>query len=97
MKVKPAVFNDEYGVSCYLKIDGNGTCWADGHESYTRITENLEVDFTPLPRDIIVKGELKKIDAAEDKLRGAFSAAMAELENRRQNLLALPNKESDNG
>ena len=97
MNVKLAVFNDEYGNPIYVKVDGNGSCWADGHESYTRITENLEVDFTPLPRDIIVKGELKKIDAAEDKLRGAFSAALAELENRRQNLLALPNKESDNG
>lgn len=63
--------------------------YRDNDPEYTRVSEIIEVEFTPLTPEVIVPAQLKVLDAAEAELRNKFNEKLSELNTRRANLLAL--------
>ena len=56
---------------------------------YTRISEPMEVDFPMLPTQVIVEGQLKQLDTAEQELRNQFQRKLNEIVETRAKLLSL--------
>lgn len=56
---------------------------------YTRISEDVDVEFPMLPNEVVVEGQLKALDAAEAELRTKFQQKLNELANERAKLLSL--------
>lgn len=59
------------------------------YSGWVRISEYVEVEFPPLPPAIVVEGQLKQIDAAEQELREKFQQKLNELVEARARLLSL--------
>lgn len=59
------------------------------HHKYVRVSEFAEVEFPPLPVDVVVAGQLKQLDDAEQELRNQFQRKLNELAEARANLLSL--------
>jgi hypothetical protein len=59
------------------------------YSGWVRLTEYIEVEFTPLPPVVVVEGQLKQLDAAEAELRTKFQEKLNELDNERAKLLSL--------
>lgn len=58
-------------------------------QSYTRISEVMEVDFPMLAAQVVVEGQLKQLDAAEQELRNQFQRKLNEIAEARAKLLSL--------
>lgn len=56
---------------------------------YTQLSEFVEVEFPPLPIDVVVSGQLKQLDVMEAELRSKFQEKLNELANERAKLLSL--------
>lgn len=59
------------------------------YSGWVRVSEYVEVEFTPLPASVVVEGQLKQIDAAEQELREKFQQKLNELAEARARLLSL--------
>ena len=58
-------------------------------EGWVRISEPVEITFSPLTEERIVAAQLAAIDLAEEKLRSDFADKIAVLNNKRDELRAL--------
>lgn len=56
---------------------------------YTRLSEYLEVEFPMLPPEIVIEGQLKQLDTAEQSLRNQFQQKLNEIAEARAKLLSL--------
>lgn len=56
---------------------------------YIRISEELDVEFPMLPTEVVVEGQLKQLDAAEQELRSKFQQKLNEISEARANLQSL--------
>jgi hypothetical protein len=85
--VKLALFRSTGGlVSGYDPAFGQQMVDSCG---YTRMSEDLEVDFPMLPTEVVVEGQLKQLDAAEKELRNQFQRKLNEIAEARAKLLSL--------
>lgn len=75
------------GYVSYLTED-TGATMAEYHK-YERSSEFVEVDFPPLPVDVVVAGQLKQLDQAEQELRNQFQHKLNELADARAKLKSL--------
>lgn len=84
-------------VSCGVHIvleceqDGEAPSWAKG---YARVSEPVTMTFTPRSKGEIVAAQVAAVDAEINEARDRFAAKLAELQERRSNLLALTGPES---
>lgn len=87
--MKIAQFKTGPGISSTTIIDQRGGEGCIQYCGWVRISEYVEVDFQPLPADVVVEGQLKQIDAAEQELREKFQQKLNELTEARAKLQAL--------
>lgn len=59
------------------------------NQEYIRTSEELELVFPPLPKDIQITTELKYIDKEVEELKAKTIRRIEELEQRKQELLAI--------
>lgn len=59
------------------------------HAGYVRISEPMELKFAPIDKDEIVRNAVSSIDEEERKLRSELHGKIAQLQERRNQLLAL--------
>lgn len=59
------------------------------YHKYTQMSEFVDVHFPPLPVEVVVAGQLKQIDDAEQELRNQFQRKLNELAEARATLLSL--------
>jgi len=91
-KVKVAVFKD---IDPNSVISGYESIFSEEHEKYTtdvRISEYIEVEFSPLKDEIVVDKYIDALDRSERKLRLDFQKKLDEIATQRSNLLALTHK-----
>lgn len=72
------------GDSLFVREVDIGTAMA-----YVRVSEIVDVEFPPLPPEVIIPAELAALDAKEAHLREAFNVRLADLNVERANLRAL--------
>lgn len=85
--MKIAQFKTSTGGTDYCS-QSIGELMERGHQ-WVRMSEYVEVVFTPLPPEAIVEGQLKQLDAAEQELRNRFQEKLNELADARAKLLSL--------
>lgn len=79
----------------YLPYDEHWQSLPDGEkrehqvEGYVRISEPVEVSFTAVDNDSMVRNAVASIDEEERKLRSELNRKLAQLQDRRNQLLAL--------
>jgi hypothetical protein len=71
------------------------TDWREADRDYIRLSEPFEVEFVRLPPEVTVPREVAALDAAEQELRLKFAEKLAELSEKRANLLALTHQPSE--
>lgn len=86
--MKLAAFKNSLGnhVS-YLTVE-MGQTMIEYHK-YTQVSEFVDVEFPPLPVQVVVEGQLKQLDAAEQNLRTQFQEKLNEIATARANLKSL--------
>lgn len=85
--MKLALFKSSHGLLSGYE-PAFGKIMVEGH-GYTRISEDMEVDFPMLAAQVVVEGQLKQFDAAEQELRNQFQRKLNEIAEARAKLLAL--------
>lgn len=80
------------GVTIASEESGEGCVTYAG---WVRVSEYAEVEFNPLPPAVVVEGQLKQIDAAEQELREKFQKKLNELAEARAKLLSLTHEVPD--
>ena len=89
MKKQVAVFQYVSGVlEGYQSVrePSNG-----GDSELARVSEYVEVEFPPLPREAVIGTQVMAINNAIEKARADHADNIQRLESRRAELLALPN------
>lgn len=76
--------NVAYDFEC-VSDDGLATC-----KDYVRLSEWVDVDFPPIPREETVKAELAILEEEANEIRAETQQRLNEIERRKQELLALP-------
>lgn len=61
----------------------------EGCASYVRISEFVDVEFPPLDNDEQIQKEVAALDHVRQKTVEEFSRKLAEIDQRKRNLLAL--------
>jgi hypothetical protein len=56
---------------------------------YTRVSETVEVDFPPLPKEEVARQSLDLLDAEELTLRSGFQQQLDSIKNRRAEIQSL--------
>jgi len=79
-----AIYLGKYGITIHTV-----ETWIEKSNEYIRATEPLEVTFTPLPDEVIVKS----IDAEIKKTRAELTRKVNDLEDQKQRLLAITHQE----
>lgn len=80
---------------CLAKtVHGAITTWDQLYENhfpddYVRLTEYVEVDYPDLPADSIIATQLDQLQAMENEINLKAATALAEVQRRRQELLAI--------
>lgn len=82
-----AAFKTSIGTIDYCS-QKTGELMSEGHR-WVRTTEYVDVEFPPLPPEIVVEGQLKQLDAAEAELRKKFQEKLNQLADERAKLLSL--------
>jgi uncharacterized protein YciU (UPF0263 family) len=82
INAKVAVFVGKYGESI-------GSEALEGCKDYARVSEYVEVTFSELPKDEIIRGRISIID---EEMNDLFSR-IEDLRQRKQELLALEHQE----
>lgn len=90
MKAKVAIFkNVEYGYESVCE---------DSFETmndYVRTTEYVEIEFTRLGSDELVKKEIATLESAKKKIQAETEVKLGEIDRRIGDLLALPQPKGD--
>ena len=86
-----ALYFSKYGNVMVEKAGG----WAEEHEDYVRATEPVEITFTPLPDEDILKGRVEALDREIEKVRAESTAKITDLKDQKQRLLAITYEESE--
>jgi hypothetical protein len=85
--VKVALFTSPGGyITAYNEESGKAMV---EYQRYTQTSEYVDVEFPPLPTEVIVEGQLKQLDEAEKDLRNQFQQKLNELAETRAKLLSL--------
>lgn len=58
-------------------------------KDYVQITEYVDVDLPDLPQETVIKGQLDQLQKMEDSINLKAAEALAEVNRRRQELMAL--------
>lgn len=58
-------------------------------EGYSRVSEIVEVEFSPLPKEDVVQQSLNALNVQEQKLREEFQKHLNGIQNRRAELQSL--------
>lgn len=79
---------------CICKTKYGETYWSKefSHvvpKDYVRLTEYVDIDFPDLPQEAVIKGQLDQLQEMEDSINLKAAEALAEVNRRRQELLAL--------
>lgn len=86
--MKIATFNTGLGESQFISAEAGGEACVK-YSGWVRLSEYIEVEFPPLPAAVVVEGQLKQIDTAEQELREKFQQKLNELAEARAKLLSL--------
>lgn len=84
MKATVVLAVSEFG---FKHVVDPGLC--DPKFGYVAVSLPVDIEFTPLPAQEVVSGQLAVLDAKEAKLRDALADEIAKLDNRRAELRAL--------
>ena len=96
MKKRIAVFkNVKYDYDTIIEIDNDGKCFADKDSEHVRLTSDAVVDFQDLSKTDILSKQIEAIDAEIESVKVAFSEKINLLDQKKQELLALPSGECD--
>lgn len=82
-----AAFKAKYGT---IAITSN---WADNNTGYVRISEYVDVEFPPLPKEDVLKNQIACIDKQIDAIKAESIKEINDLQQKKQELLALEHKE----
>lgn len=63
--------------------------WIEASTDYIRLTEAVDVEFAPLPYEILIPQKLAALDEAEKELTAKHLTALDAIKSRRKDLLAL--------
>jgi len=63
--------------------------WIEEHEGYVRITEPVEVEFTPCDRVTVTEQQVAALDSMIEAIRAAAGVKVNEIKDRKAKLLAL--------
>jgi hypothetical protein len=64
---------------------------------FTRVTEWVEVEFSPIPQDEQLAGRVKSLDLQREEVVNKFTEKLAEIDKHKAELLALPAPEPASG
>lgn len=73
------------GIALVVRIDSNGKALP----GYVQISEARDLQFSPLADDAVIQNAVAEIDATERALRNELARKLAELNERRAQLLSL--------
>jgi len=86
MKQTTALFQTPYGNIDVLKpLNAE----SDIYKDYVRLTEWIETDYPEIPKETIISNQIIVIDSLIEKEKERAINAMAELNTKKQELLAL--------
>lgn len=84
MKASICICDTKYGDTFWRKeLSGNIP------KDYVQLTEYADIEFIDLPSEIVIKGQLDQLQEMEDSINLKAAEALAEVNRRRQELLAL--------
>lgn len=63
--------------------------YMEEHQGYVRVSEPVEVDFTPLPAGDVVPKQVKALEAAKQEAQEKYLKVIAGLDNKIANLMAI--------
>jgi hypothetical protein len=86
IKASLALFVNEFGSVTAINVNDDGTCWADTHNRYTRISQNMSVEFPAMDEGDVTAARIKALESQEWKARQDFELSMRELASKRQEL-----------
>ena len=81
-------------TDCYDLIAISECREGNRRRDMVRLTEPREVTLTMLPRDQRVREELRSLDAMKRQIDDKYFEEMGKVEEKRRQLLALPNSDS---
>lgn len=86
MKKEIALYQTEYDSVIILKVND----WNEDNLDMVRITQPMNVQFTPRKQDEIVPAQIKVLEEKIKKTRAESEAQVTNLKRRIGELLALP-------
>lgn len=86
--MKIAAFKNAMGSHESYLTEEMGRTMTEYHK-YVQVSQFAEVEFPALPVEVVIEGQLKQLDAAEQHLRSEFQRKLNELAEARANLLSL--------
>lgn len=66
-------------------------------DSYVRMTEWAEVEFTPLSGDEHIQGAVAALDRQRERVTDEFSQKLADIDRRKSELLAITHQPIEGG
>lgn len=84
-----AIYRMKYGTLMVTEHDD----FRETDPEYVRMTEPVEVTFTPLPDETIVAGRVSALDAEIQKVRAETEVKINRLIDEKQRLLAITHQE----
>ncbi len=84
-----ALFSSKNG---YLAVQHTGG-WMSDDDDYVRVSEPLEVTFTPLPDEVVLASRVDAIDEEIKITRAKFTKTLDDLKDQKQRLLAITHEE----
>jgi hypothetical protein len=79
-----ALYSGKYHTAIF-EVEG----WIEEHKEYVRVTEPVEVTFTPLPDEVVLEGRVKAIDNEITKTRAELTQRINDLTDQKNRLLAI--------
>lgn len=93
MKMKIYAYESEYGSIYPWKADDDKSVNEIDEQlkkyRQIRLSEFIEVDFPELSQDVVIENQINAIDSIITKKEGEHFAAIQELKQKRQELLAI--------
>jgi len=86
MKLKLAIFKSPFGYDTAINEDRSKQ---EVYSDHTQLTEFVDVYFPELTKDVIIAQQVKIVDGLIEKAKQEAIEKMNELQQRKQELLAL--------
>jgi len=88
-------------VALYMSSCGSITArqpseYWDNHANYVRVSESIDVTFTPLSDEVVLKSRVDSIDAQITQTRAKMTLRIADLTDQKNRLLAIEDKSDCN-